>query len=73
VSCSSRASGLVNSSLNLHGTRSVQKIVELFAIDEEKTPAKKDAQEESSGKILTRFLDPATLQLASVSTATEST
>jgi hypothetical protein len=54
---------LVNASLNLHGTRSVQKIVELCAIDEEKAPAKKDAQQESSADILTRSLAPAAARL----------
>mmetsp|Transcript_13412 Transcript_13412/g.32295 ORF Transcript_13412/g.32295 Transcript_13412/m.32295 type:complete len:819 (+) Transcript_13412:140-2596(+) len=56
---------LVNASLNLHGTRSVQKIVELCAIDEEKaTPKKKeDEKEDSAADILTRSLAPAAARL----------
>lgn len=58
---------LVNASLNLHGTRSVQKIVELCAIDEDKAAAsKKDAaaeKEDSAADILTRSLAPAAARL----------
>ncbi|CAJ1962413.1 unnamed protein product [Cylindrotheca closterium] len=55
---------LVNASLNLHGTRSVQKIVELCAIDEEKaTPPKEGEKEDSAADILTRSLAPAAARL----------
>jgi hypothetical protein len=53
---------LVNASLNLHGTRSVQKIVELCSMDEGKADPK-DAKEESSSDILTRALAPAAARL----------
>ena len=56
------SSRLVNASLNLHGTRSVQKIVELCAMDEEKG-VKADSQEESAAEILTRSLYPAAARL----------
>jgi hypothetical protein len=55
---------LVNASLNLHGTRSVQKIVDLCSIDEEMAPPKKDDKEsESAADILTRSLAPAAARL----------
>lgn len=54
---------LVNASLNLHGTRSVQKIVELCAMDDEKSSAKKNEKEETSSDILTRSLAPAAARL----------
>jgi len=54
---------LVNASLNLHGTRSVQKIVELCAIDEEKTAPKEGEKEESAADILTLSLAPAAARL----------
>lgn len=63
------SSRLVNASLNLHGTRSVQKIVELCSIDEENgvkakaTNGNGDAQEESAADILTRALSPAAARL----------
>lgn len=53
---------LVNASLNLHGTRSVQKIVELCSIDEEKSP-RKDESEDSAADLLTRALAPAAARL----------
>lgn len=54
---------LVNASLNLHGTRSVQKIVELCAIDEEKGEPKEKKDGESAAEILTRSLAPAAARL----------
>jgi len=58
---------LVNASLNLHGTRSVQKIVELCTIDEEnsKISGDKDAgtNEETASDVLTRALTPAAARL----------
>lgn len=45
---SSVSTRLVNASLNLHGTRSVQKIVEVCAIDEE--DIEEESQDESSSK-----------------------
>ena len=53
---------LVNASLNLHGTRSVQKIVELCAQDEGGN-AKVDRDEESGAEILTASLAPAAARL----------
>uniref|UniRef100_A0A7S3Q974 PUM-HD domain-containing protein n=1 Tax=Chaetoceros debilis TaxID=122233 RepID=A0A7S3Q974_9STRA len=70
---------LVNASLNLHGTRSVQKVVELCAIDEangsddefdfqlneDKNEEKKGKQnrKETAAEILTRSLTPAAARL----------
>jgi hypothetical protein len=54
---------LVNASLNLHGTRSVQKIVELCAIDDETGVPKEKKDGESSAEILTRSLAPAAARL----------
>ena len=54
---------LVNASLNLHGTRSVQKVVELCALDEANGENNKDSTEESSADILTRALAPAAARL----------
>ena len=45
---SSVSTRLVNASLNLHGTRSVQKIVEVCAIDEEDREDSDDEEEDSS-------------------------
>lgn len=56
------SSRLVNASLNLHGTRSVQKIVELCATDEERG-FNADSHEESAADILTRSLFPAAARL----------
>lgn len=56
-------SRLVNASLNLHGTRSVQKIVELCAIDEEKGEPKENKDGETAADILTRSLAPAAARL----------
>ena len=53
---------LVNASLNLHGTRSVQKVVELCALDEERGE-KKNSSEDSAADILTRALAPAAARL----------
>jgi hypothetical protein len=50
---------LVNASLNLHGTRSVQKIVELCAADQHTGTA----GEESAAEILTKALAPAAARL----------
>ena len=55
------SSRLVNASLNLHGTRSVQKVVELCAMDEGN---KKDgSDEETAADILTNALTPAAARL----------
>jgi hypothetical protein len=54
------SSRLVNASLNLHGTRSVQKIVEICAQDEMNGGLK---GEETSAKILTASLTPAAARL----------
>ena len=62
---------LVNASLNLHGTRSVQKVVELCASDEPIMVAKNKEQPssetveatETSASILTRSLTPAAARL----------
>jgi hypothetical protein len=52
---------LVNASLNLHGTRSVQKVVELCAADESlELP---NATDGNSADILTRSLEPAAARL----------
>ena len=60
------SSRLVNASLNLHGTRSVQKIVELCTIDENsKLSSDKDggANEETAADVLTKALTPAAARL----------
>lgn len=54
---------LVNASLNLHGTRSVQKIVELCAMDEESEALKDRKDNESAADVLTRSLAPAAARL----------
>lgn len=56
------SSRLVNASLNLHGTRSVQKIVELCAADEDSGFTSTN-HEESAADILTRSLFPAAARL----------
>ena len=53
---------LVNASLNLHGTRSVQKIVELCAQDEGKS-SQDNKEDESAAEILTVSLAPAAARL----------
>ena len=60
------SSRLVNASLNLHGTRSVQKIVELCAADEKSGFGKNntgDSENESAADVLTRSLFPAAARL----------
>jgi hypothetical protein len=52
---------IVNASLNLHGTRSVQKVVELCAQDEQLS--NKDPTEETASDILTKALAPAAARL----------
>jgi len=58
---------LVNASLNLHGTRSVQKIVELCTMDEEnsKLSGENDVgtNEETASDVLTKALTPAAARL----------
>jgi hypothetical protein len=60
---------LVNASLNLHGTRSVQKIVELCSIDEENRKKEKSGEnaqaneEETAADVLTKALTPAAARL----------
>jgi len=56
------SSRLVNASLNLHGTRSVQKIVELCAADED-SGFQSENSDESAADILTRSLFPAAARL----------
>lgn len=54
---------LVNASLNLHGTRSVQKIVELCALDHQNGADLPVGEEESAAEILTKALAPAAARL----------
>jgi hypothetical protein len=60
---------LVNASLNLHGTRSVQKIVELCAMDEERKAGTSSSEnpdsnsEETAADVLTKALAPAAARL----------
>lgn len=54
---------LVNASLNLHGTRSVQKIVELCAQDDTKKNTTGDEDGDSGAEILTKSLAPAAARL----------
>uniref|UniRef100_A0A7S3KX64 PUM-HD domain-containing protein n=1 Tax=Amphora coffeiformis TaxID=265554 RepID=A0A7S3KX64_9STRA len=54
---------LVNASLNLHGTRSVQKIVELCAMDQQNEADTSSADEETAAEILTKALAPAAARL----------
>lgn len=58
---------LVNASLNLHGTRSVQKIVELCTIDEENSNRSGEndgaKNEETASDVLTKALTPAAARL----------
>ena len=55
---------LVNASLNLHGTRSVQKVVELCAADEQQPrPQGSSESGESAADILTDALSPAAARL----------
>eukprot|EP00547_Thalassionema_nitzschioides_P000673 CAMPEP_0194213850 /NCGR_PEP_ID=MMETSP0156-20130528/14706_1 /TAXON_ID=33649 /ORGANISM="Thalassionema nitzschioides, Strain L26-B" /LENGTH=817 /DNA_ID=CAMNT_0038941979 /DNA_START=237 /DNA_END=2690 /DNA_ORIENTATION=- len=54
---------LVNASLNLHGTRSVQKVVELCAQDESQSPDTKATSDGTAADILTSSLRPAAARL----------
>ena len=54
---------LVNASLNLHGTRSVQKVVELCALDEAQWPDTRDPIDGTAAEILTAALCPAAARL----------
>ena len=58
---------LVNASLNLHGTRSVQKVVELCAIDETASRSSHahggEVESETAAEVLTRALAPAAARL----------
>jgi hypothetical protein len=54
---------LVNASLNLHGTRSVQKVVELCAMDESQYPEIRDSIHGNAAEILTAALSPAAARL----------
>ena len=55
---------LVNASLNLHGTRSVQKVVELCARDEQNANKSEEEQpEESAATVLATALAPAAARL----------
>lgn len=54
---------LVNASLNLHGTRSVQKVVELCAADEAQWPNTRDPIDGTAAEILTAALCPAAARL----------
>jgi hypothetical protein len=57
------SSRLVNASLNLHGTRSVQKVVELCAVDDQQSLADKSGETESAAQVLTSALAPAAARL----------
>jgi len=63
------SSRLVNASLNLHGTRSVQKIVELCTMDEENSTESQNknvgdgTSEETASDVLTKALMPAAARL----------
>jgi len=58
------SSRLVSASLNLHGTRSVQKLVELCAIDEaSRNAVPPNSSEPTAASILTRALAPAAARL----------
>ena len=57
------SSRLVNATLNLHGTRSVQKVVELCAMDEALYPDAMDPSDGNASDILTRALTPAAARL----------
>lgn len=57
------SSRLVNATLNLHGTRSVQKVVELCAMDEAQHPDAVDPSDGNASDILTRALTPAAARL----------
>lgn len=54
---------LVNASLNLHGTRSVQKVVELCAADETQYPDIRDPMDGTAAEILTIHLCPSAVRL----------
>lgn len=54
---------LVNASLNLHGTRSVQKIVELCAMDQQTGVDLPNGEDETAADILTKALAPAAARL----------
>jgi hypothetical protein len=54
---------LVNASLNLHGTRSVQKVVELCAADEAQWPDIRDPIGGTAAEILTTHLSPSAVRL----------
>lgn len=54
---------LVNASLNLHGTRSVQKVVELCSQDESQSPDTKDTSDGTAADILTSSLCPSAARL----------
>lgn len=56
------SSRLVNASLNLHGTRSVQKVVELCAQDEQDGQLRNNS-EETASMVLTKSLAPAAARL----------
>jgi len=57
------SSRLVNASLNLHGTRSVQKVVELCAADEVALVAHGHRLPETAAELMTRSLAPAAARL----------
>lgn len=57
------SSRLVNASLNLHGTRSVQKVVELCAQDDQLSPGERGEDTESAAQVLTNALAPAAARL----------
>lgn len=57
------SSRLVNASLNLHGTRSVQKVVELCALDDQQRSYDGDEEAESAAQVLTNALAPAAARL----------
>lgn len=57
------SSRLVNASLNLHGTRSVQKVVELCALDDQQNPSQRGEEKETAAEVLTHALAPAAARL----------
>ena len=57
------SSRIVNASLNLHGTRSVQKVVELCALDDQQSSGDKTDETESAAQVLTSALAPAAARL----------
>lgn len=64
---------LVNASLNLHGTRSVQKIVEVCAVDEEQREEEEEEEEENRQKLVSGEEDKESVKDHDVSVAEDVT